>query len=468
MSVETKHGQYTQMEDEWELVEACCSGTRAVKELKTRLLPPADLREGGSYDRYAYKSYLARAVYTNITGRTRDGLVGAAFRKPPVINLPSGLEYLQDNADSGGQSLEQLSKEVLSSLQCTGREPLLVDYPPVSESLSEEEVRGIGAYIKKYEARDLINWKVSYESGREVLVLAVLREAYNRSEDEFCHELDTRYRVLRLSEGVYSQQVYENISDGKGGKALVGGEITFPKDASGSTWNEIPLFVVGSVNNDYSVDPIPLADIAHVNAAHYRNSADLEENCFIHSQLTLGVTSSLSMEQFKEANPSGIMVGAKSGHFLGESGGFTSVQANPNQLADHLMERKEEQMRKLGAKLVEKRTGTQTAEAARIDATGESSVLSSHVTNVEEGLNKCIEWCGRFMGVEITDKPLEMNREFFDDSVDPQQFMAAIQLSDRAIIAPTDLRNLARRGGMISEDRTDDEIAGEAETAFVS
>jgi hypothetical protein len=423
---------------------------------------PADMRSDRSdYDKEAYKSYMMRAVYTNFTGRTVDGLVGGAYRKPPVIDLSGNLEYLKYDADGAGQSIEQLSKDVLSSLMGSGREVLLVDYPAIEEGLTAEEEKELSpqAHINRYDCESLINWKTENRGGRDVLTLAVLAEEFNDSEDEFKHENKKRYRVLRLTDR-YSQQIYVE----KDGKFEAEEEI-FPTKSNGDFWNVIPLFIVGSQNNDASVDRIPMEDIANVNVAHFRNSADLEENCFIHGQLTLGVTSSMSNEQFKEANPNGISVGGKAGHFLGEQGGFTSVQADPNQLADKLMERKEDQMRKLGAKMIEQRTGTQTAEAARIDATGESSVLSDLVSNVEEAFQRCIAWCGEFMGEEVDEREVfKSNREFFDASVDPQAIIASIQLSDRGIIANKDVLNLARKANMIDPDRTDEEIEGEAET----
>lgn len=438
MSVDTKHPNYTEMLDEWKLVGACASGSREVKKLTTDILPAPGERNG-VYDMDRYTAYLSRAIYTNVTGRTKQGLTGAAFRMPAEVKLPSGLEYMEENATGGGQSLEQLSKDAFSSLLEDGREALLADFPQAEEGLTAEQVKAIGAKasIKRYGATSLWNWRTEIIGGQEILTLAVLAEQVNTADNEFEHQPQTQLRVLRLDmydgQGeplqvpVYSQQLYLN------NKPIT--DKFEPRQASGATFDFIPLFIIGAQTNDAQVDDIPLSDIAHVNVGHFRNSADLEENCFVHGQLTLGITTDLSSDEFKSANPNGIEVGANRGHNLGTTGGFTSVQADANQLADKLQERKEGQMLALGARLVEQRNPNETAAAAKIDATGESSVLGDLVANVEEGVRTAVQWCGLFMGEE-GEVIYDMNRQFFDDeTLTPEQIGAQMALWQGAAIS---------------------------------
>jgi hypothetical protein len=59
-----------------------------------------------------------------------------------------------------------------------------------------------------------------------------------------------------------------------------------PKRGDGEAWNYIPFTFVGSVNNDETPDLPPLYDLAVLNVAHYRNSADYEESCYMVGQPT--------------------------------------------------------------------------------------------------------------------------------------------------------------------------------------
>jgi hypothetical protein len=458
MSVDSTNPEYNTYIDEWRKVSDCCEGQRAIKAANEKYLKPM---ENTTAMESRYKNYLERACFVNFTGRTKEGLKGSLFRKDPETNIPEGLDYLIENADGAGESLISLTKDLAGEVISKGRYCLLVDFPSVESGLTLEEEKALEprACINRYNAESFINWNVSIVGGRKVLTLAVLSEPYDADGDEFGYEMETQYRVLRLRNGVYTQQLYRD------GEPF--GQEFSPKKSDGSTFGYIPLFIAGSENNDASVDLPPLADIANINIAHYRNSADLEENCFIHGQLTLGVTSSMSLAQFAEANPAGITVGSMAGHFLGESGGFTSVQASENQLADRLMERKEGQMRKLGARMIVIGTmenTSKTATQSKIDATGESSVLATITDNVSEAIETCIKWCGDFMGINADEAIFKLSKKFFDDDADPQLMMAAIQLNDRGIIAKSDMQDFARIQGIVKPERTNEEIDEETET----
>ena len=452
MTVDIKHPEYKTFINEWEAIQDCCEGQRAIKSKNVKYLKPM---EGVSPNDARYQNYLHRAVFVNFTGKTQEGLTGAIFRNKPDYILPQETEYLEKNADGAGESLISLAKDVTGEVIAKGRHALLVDYPQVNPGLSLEEFNELSpkATINRYTCENFINWRVEVINGQKLLTLAVLCEHYDSNEDEFEYEQGKQYRVLRLRNGVYTQQLYQELEP-------ITNEYA-PTKADGSTFNFIPLFIIGSENNDTTVDIPPLGDIAAINIAHYRNSADLEENCFVHGQLTLGVSSSMSLTQFQEANPNGILVGSMAGHFLGESGGFSSIQASENQLADRLMERKEEQMRKLGARMISV-TANKTATQTLIEASGETSIMSTISKNVSEGIEKCIEWCGMFMGATNMPK-FALSTKFFDEIADPQMLMAAMQLNEAGILAKSDMQNLARSQGVVNELRLNEDIDRDVE-----
>lgn len=450
MSVDQQNPEYSTYLAEWQMVQDCCDGQRAIKKKNSTYLPPM---EGVHITESRYVNYLKRAVFVNFTGKTKEGLTGAIFRNDPECELPPETEYLKANSDGAGESLVSLAKDVTGEVIGKGRHVLLVDYPEVAEGLSLEEVNRLSpkATINRYTAEDFINWRVEVINGQKILSLAVLREEYDNDEDEFGYEPQFQYRVLRLRDGLYTQQVYREDEP-------VTAEYA-PKKADGTSFDFIPVFIIGSENNDTTCDTPPLADIANINIAHYRNSADLEENCFVHGQLTLGVSSSMSLSQFQEANPHGITVGSMAGHFLGDSGGFSVIQAAENQLADKLMARKEEQMRKLGARMIEV-GAAKTATQSLIEQAGETSILTTIADNVSEGIAACVEWCGMFMGA--TQESLYiLNTKFFDEVADPQMLMAAMQLNEGKLIAKSDMQELARLQGLIKDSRTNEDIDAE-------
>lgn len=444
MPVSTKHPQYELYRPVWDKTRDAVKGAVAVKDKRQVYLPVPDSERA---DSKRYAQYLKRAVFTNFTGRTKNALVGAAFRKEPIYELPPVLEYLIDDASGDGLGLTQLAKDELSNLLECGRTAMLVDYPQADDNLSAEQVAllDLKAHIIPFTAESVINWKTDTVAGRRLLTLVVIAESYIEASDEFGHESKTQHRVLRLREDGYTQQLYRDEEPFT--------DEFYPRKANGSKWMEIPFLFVGSKNNDSTIDDAPMADIADVNIAHYRNSADYEESCFLTGQPTLFITHSLSVDQWQEYNPEGIKLGSRSGHVLGETGSANLLQANPNNLAMEAMKAKESQMVAIGARIITDRGNNETAEGARIRFASENSVLGDVVGNLSDALSTCIYWAGEFMGAPEGEYYAEINREFYDKTVDPQMIMAMTTLLDRQIIGTQDIFDRLKSAGLIDSER---------------
>lgn len=458
MPIDTKNPQFELYQPVWQKTRDAVAGSVKVKEKRHEYLPVPDADsndESMGTNTLRYRQYIKRAVYTNFTGRTKNALVGAAFRKSPMVDIPDNLDYLLDDATGDGLSLTQLAKDTLSDLLETGRGGFLVDYPQADDGLSVEDVARLDlrASIIPYTAEDVINWKSSVVGGRKLVTLIVLRETYLDAADEFSHESKTQYRVLRLTDGGYTQQIYR--------EDVPYTDEIYPKQSDGSAWGFIPFHFIGSKNNDSTIDDAPLSDIANVNIAHYCNSADYEESCFITGQPTLFITTSLSADQFQAMNPKGIKLGSRSGHVLGDSGTASLLQPNANQLVLEAMKLKESQMVAIGARIITDRSGNETAEGARIRFASENSVLGDVVDNLSKAIEKCIKWCGLFMGVDADDSYFEINRDFYDKQVDPQMIMAMITLMDRELIAHVDVFDNLKAAGLIDPERTLEDVQSE-------
>lgn len=457
MPVSTKHPQYELYRPVWDKTRDAVRGSVQIKDKKHVYLPvpdpeTADERLGENTLRY--RQYIRRAVFANYTGRTKNALVGAAFRKVPAYELPEGLEYLISDATGDGLGIEQLAKDELSNLLETGRTLLLVDFPQAEAGMSAEDIQrlAIRASIIPYTCEQVVNWRTETVGGRKLVTMIVLAENYKTAEDEFEHDSEIQYRVLRLREDGYTQQLYR--------EEMPFTEEIYPRKADGSTWDVIPAIFVGSKNNDSTIDDAPLSDIADVNIAHYRNSADYEESCFITGQPTLFITHSLNAEEFFDFNPEGIKLGARAGHVLGESGSATLLQPNANNLVLEAMKAKEAQMVAIGARIITDRGSNETAEGARIRFASENSVLGDIVGNLSAAIEQCLLWCGEFMGAG-DEVEFAINREFYDKSVDPQLIMSMVTLMDRQIISDQDIFDRLKSAGIIDGARTLEDVREE-------
>lgn len=452
--------EYTEAAKSWQLVKDCVAGSKAVKAQGTLYLPMPDPTNDSDENKERYEALLKRAMFLNITGRTRQGLIGAVFRKTAEVDLPDSVKYLIENASGDGTSLEQLSKEAVGEDLDTGRGGFFVDYPPLEAPEGARPTRaqtaGRNAHIHIYDAFGIINWREDVIDGVRKLTMVVLVECYNEDEsDEFNFNTKMQYRALTLQDGKYRHRLWHE-GDPYDAPVLD----VYPTDYNGNAFDHIPFHFFGAESNDSRIDKAPLEDLADVNILHYGNSATVEESGFISSQPTLFFTTDIAQDEFEKWNPNGIQIGSTCGYSLGKSGSATLVQANESQLALKLMQEKENQMLMIGARIVQQASNQETAEAARIRYSSDNSVLGTIAGNVSEALKLAILDAQLYMsGIsDAAGTTFWLNQEFFDETMDAQMILAQVQLWQQGFIAKKDLRVNLRQAGIIEADRTDEDI----------
>ena len=472
------HKQYAKFVNNWLLVRDAVEGASAVKARPdvgdsrrgnarhmlalagTRYLPPPNATDTSHENIERYHAYLKRANFANFTAHTKEGFVGMVFRQDMTVDLPAQVDYLQGNANGAGLTLDQLTRGTVGEVLETGRYGYLTDYPITPQGLTVAQVRALGlrANILTYQAESILNWRTTVVNGARMLTLVVLREEVEKVEpDGFTTTCEDQFRILRLIEGIYTQEV----RDAEG--AFIA-EPVVPRKADGTFWTEIPFTFLGTQNNDPAVDKSCLYDIAEVNLAHYRNSADYEESSFMVGQPTpwaSGLTQTWADANMKN----GLMIGSRTVVLLPEGGAFGLAQADSNQMPGKGMLDKEEQLVKLGANIIRDTSGNLRVDQVKMQFSGKTSKLSTLVGNVESALIKSINWALEFMGGDGADVEIKINRQFFDQSLDPQAVMAGIALGDRGLLADSDIRAKLRKTGWIDPDRTDEEIDEEVGTA---
>lgn len=463
VSVTTEHFQYEEYKDVWDQIDDCVKGEKWVKAKRDKYLPIPNATDLSRENAVRYNQYLFRALFMNATGRTLAALVGAVFSKPTKIELPDNLQYLETNADGNGLGLDQHARGSVEENVKKGRHGLLVDYPATDGpvTLSQRQQGDIRPYIIRYEAQDIINWRVKKIGAVNKLCLVVLRER-NENQDEFYNtELYDNYRVLWLDDEGYYNVATMNLRSDKNGDLEVNTENTAefqPRDASGQLLTEIPFKFVGSKDNDYTIDEPPMYDLSNVNLSHYRNSADNEESSFIVGQPTLVLSTEQSTEELLKDNPCGISIGSRSAIVLGQGDDSKLLQAEPNNLPKSNMEQKENMMVQLGARLATP-SQNQTAEATRINYGAETSQLSIIVSNENEAYSDCIRWCSMFEdGNADPDFEFKLNTNFIFESMTAQDLTAWMNGVQQGMFAQDDLLNMMRKSGMLDENRSNEDI----------
>jgi hypothetical protein len=349
---------------------------------------------------------------------------------------------------------------MLSNVIKAGRVGVLVDYPKTNGAVSklDVELSGLRPTICLYQAQDVINWRTMRQAGKTLLSLVVLRESYEE-DAQWVAVSQTQYRVLRLANGVYTTEVWREDPQKKNEWALYTPAENVVQ-GNGQNWTEIPFTFVGSEDNDTDIDQSPLYDLAVLNLAHYRNSADYEDSAYLLGQPQVYVAG-LSEAWRDDLKKEGFYVGSRQILALPVGGSAGMLQSEPNTLARQAMLDKEAQMAALGARLLLSTGTVKTATQQNSEDAASHSVLTLCCNNVSAAMTRALGWFCTFANIDSAEATYEISTEFVVDSLDAPTLMALLQLVQAGKMPESDLWTQLRNVGLIDAEKTDDDIREE-------
>lgn len=448
----------------WRLVNDVVAGESAVKAKGALYLPKPNPVDNSKANSARYEQYKERAVFFNATGRTLEGMIGIALRNGPDVEAPSAMDFIKTDIDGSGGGITNQTHRVLEDVLKTGRDGLLVDYPAIdgAVSLADQKNKNIHAKIAVYTAENIINWRLDEHNNLSLVVLfeqVEVKNGYGMDLVDQWREL-TIGRLSNEDEGAstrYIQRVWKK--DQESGEFVIISEHE-PRDAAGQTWQRIPFTFVGSVDNNHDVDKAPLLDLAGLNIAHYRNSADYEESAYFVGQPTFAF-SGLDDQWMNDYWDEGVYVGSRSVIPLPAGGNATILAAPENTLAGKAMETKEKQMAALGARLLTQGEAIKTAEQSRSETAAAHSVLSLAVENVALAYQKALGWLAMFTKGATGEVLFTIKTDFTGLNADPNLLNAIVAAWQAGSIPTTDKNSAMRQIGMIDPHKSDQDIDDE-------
>lgn len=378
-----------------------------------RYLNPSDRSDENVARNKYYREF---APFYNFTGYTLAGLVGEVFSKEPEINIPEKLKYLTTDADGRGNSIKQSSQVTTREITKKGRSGLFVTFPQINGVASGADIikRGIRSTIEHIDATRIVNWRESIVDHVKKLTLVVIKDSIaSISEDGFEGKHEEAYLELRLVDSVYKTRKWKkNISNDKW-EVIQGSEAT-PLDSDGNAWNEIPFCFVGSQNNDSSVDDVDMHDLAKINIAHYRNSADFEDSVWYAGQPQPWI-SGLDQNYIEIMNEEGVYSGSRKVMPVPAGERFDYAVAPPNPVVRQAMLDKIDLAMALGARFIQPGGVAKTAMQSSGEMKVAHSILSQISVNVSDAYVKAIAFVGRYMGVDTSDAAFKLNQDFLPE-----------------------------------------------------
>lgn len=451
----------------WKKIDDAVEGEAAIKAGGDRYLPRPNPNDESAENLKRYDQYLERAVFFNATGRTLEGLIGIAYRQPPAVDVPSTMEFVQSDLDGAGGGILNQTHRALEYVLKNARAGVLADFPARNEAISRAEMneRGLHATLTLYPAPQIINWRVNDEQD---LTLVVLHETLEEQDGFATNKVD-QFRELSLGGTMEEIETGADYVDryvvrlwrrqGENEALSIHAEYV-PTDAAGNVWTFIPFSFIGAVDNNHEIDKPPLLDLANLNIAHYRNSADHEESVFFVGQPTF-VFAGLDEQWLKLMQDQGVYVGSRAAVPLPEGATAQLLQAAPNQLAGEAMKNKENQMVALGARLLTHGEAIKTAEQSRSETAAAHSVLSLAAENVSNAYTLALTWAMYFTQTQDDEPSFSIASDFTGLIASPQLIQALVQGWQQNAIPSSDLWKSLRQLGVIDPEKTDEQIMDE-------
>lgn len=294
MSIDTKHPAYVAYAPDWEQLEHCYQGERAIKAQGVRYLPATGgmIEDGMASEVDAgwvqYDAYRKRAVFPDYVRDAVEGLGGLMHRRPPKITLPAALEPLRTSATVDGVGLTDLLRMINEEQLKKGRIGLLGEVPngaPV----------GALPFIATYNAATIINWDTARpQNGKTQLQLVVLDETSQKRQSDLTWREVKKYRVLTLSGALDPSPTdeddrvlgkYEFATSAPTSTAL---PTAFTKASlAGRDLDEIPFVFINAQDLLPEPDRPPLLGLSNSCLKIYRGEADYRQTLFLQGQETL-------------------------------------------------------------------------------------------------------------------------------------------------------------------------------------
>lgn len=402
---------YKRLNAKWDIINDICN-----VENTTDYIEYLNSNDSSAANVARNKAYRNRAVFYELASFTRRGLLGLLFRKWPKLSIPNQISYIEKNIDGEGNSIYQQSQQLAKSVIGKGKAGLLVDYPPVDEEASQEDINTLRyvATVKMFEPEQILLPVETYTVGAEVKLKKV-RLSTSVEEDG---ETIPVIRVLEIFEGNYWSSEYRESKEGW----VVYSQLMV-KDSSGKPLNEIPFAFVGAETNTKSENQPPMYGICKINIGHYNNSAAYEDSVHTVGQVQPWA-SGLTVSDVKEMEKEGMYFG--SGRLIGvpdaQKLGF--AQAGPNMIAKEAMELKVNIAVGLGGMFIQPGSAVKTATQSAGEQVVQHSVLSLIASNISEVYTtQILPLICLFMGVTPQeDMEYRLNQDFVDNVPDAQLF----------------------------------------------
>ncbi len=406
MSVDQPTNEYINQKKRWKKCRDAVEGSDVIKSNGTTYLPMiGDPNDPLSISKY--EGYKERALWHGYTARVLQGLMGALFRKEPVIKYPENKVEVLDAVSLNNLSFRDFCVAACNEVLTVHRYGCLVDAPPSSIGMP---------YIAGYRTESIINTRFTRENGKSKLCLVVLEEVVKQVDpsDVFSVKEATQYRVLKLDEetGKYQVDVYVKRDDKE--EWIIDPDKSYTPTIRGIKLDYIPFILLSDQMDITEYGKPPILDVVEANLSHYRSSADLENGRHWSGNPTMWGAG------IDEEEAGDIVVGGSVAQiFSNENSKLELLELEQGlEPLEKALEEKQQLIIVLGARLLEEqKKAVEASDTHKQRQQGENSVLSNISYNMSAHLTRLLKMYSEWSGVLSGGISVQLNTDFIADEL---------------------------------------------------
>lgn len=437
MPVVDTHPDYDTMLPKQERVRDALDADR-VKAATTQYLPKLSGMEDADYDAYA-----KRGLFYGATSRTLQGVSGLVFRRETVTTLPANAAAEEIIADVNlrGAPLERFAQQTFDEVFAMGRVGVYV-------SLPTSATPGARAYLTRYRAESIVNWRVDEAGPRPQLSRVVLKEAIHLPDPEDTYKLKPveQWRDIYLDEnGLLSVAVWRKSADvgiGSTGDKYVAVEYNEPR-FRGARLPMLPFVFVNARSLGPELEEPPLLPLADANLDHYRMMTDYRHGLHYTALPTPYVFGGTEDQELKigsgtawTGGSSDVTVGMLEFTGAGLSALKDAIESSVGYMAS------------LGARLIEaEKNAAETAETHRLRQGREQATVAGTVQTLNDGLSQALTMALNLSGIS-GEAAVECNTDLVDAHLAPDELRVLVEAYQTGAIAFDTFYHNLRRGEM--------------------
>lgn len=443
-NIKQTHPKYDDFKESWQTMRDTIGGEDDVKDKELAYLP---MKSGmlaitdKTVQNNAYRAYMTRAEFPELVAPTVRGSTGLITDKMPEITLPSQLEYLRENYDGTGKTLDSLFKAMATEVMSVGRFGLLPG------------VRDNGTFvITTYTTENIINWDTNDDGAVDYVVLDESRKVRSKETNAWADE--SRYMECYLNDaGGYEAKQWSGATDTENEAKLA----LLP---SKKTLDLLPFVFVNSSNLEADPDDVPLYGLAKIALRVYRLDADYVSGLHWTSEPTPYVTGFTDPQKAIEEGAVPNAIGASALWVLpeGATAGFLEfsgpgIASQQKAIEDSLI-----RAVMFGAQVfTEQNRGVESGESRKVRVRGQHSLIRNVAVTAAAGLERVLRNIAIWAGLDPKQVVVKPNLDFVDYSLTAQEVTALVAGWQSGAYSKKTLFENFKRADMISAERTFEE-----------